>query len=138
MIRRLVPGDERTLAALEQAYERPIPRVLESELLRDPRAHLLVADVDGAPVGYALVFVLPRIDARRMAFLYDLGVAELYRRRGIGRALVEEAVRTARDERAFKLFVLTDEANEAGMAVYRAACGQRQDDQVMFGWELSA
>lgn len=134
MIRRLAPGDEDVLAALEEAYERPIPRALESELLHDPRAHLLVAELAGSPVGYALVYVLPRLDARRMAFLYDIGVAKPHRRRGIGRALVEEAARTARDEGAYKLVVLTDEANEAAMALYSAAGGRREDDQVLFHW----
>jgi ribosomal protein S18 acetylase RimI-like enzyme len=138
MIRRLAPGDEDVVAALEEAYERPIPRSLESELLHDSRAHLLVAELDDAAVGYVLVYVLPRIDARRMAFLYDIGVAEPHRRRGIGRALVEEAARTARDEGAHKLFVLTDEENDAAMALYARAGGRRQDDQVMFEWAFSA
>ena len=133
MVRRLRPGDEKTLVALEAAYQRPIPGA--GKVLQDERAFLLVAVRDDRPVGYALVYVLPRIDDRTMALLYDVGVEEAYRRQGVGRELLEAAKELMRKAGAYKMFVLTDEVNTAAMALYAAAGGRRDADQVMWSWE---
>jgi ribosomal protein S18 acetylase RimI-like enzyme len=133
VVRRLEPGDEETLLALEAAYERLIPG--GGDVLRDERAHVLAAFRDGRPVGYALVYVLPRIDDRRMAFVYDVGVEEAFRRQGVGRELMDAAQQVMREARAYKMFVLTDEDNEAAMALYAAAGAERDSPQVLWRWE---
>jgi hypothetical protein len=66
VIRRLRPGDDDILRALEPAYER-IPA--GAEILADERVHVLAAFEGDEAVGYALLYVLPRIDGRRMVFL---------------------------------------------------------------------
>jgi ribosomal protein S18 acetylase RimI-like enzyme len=133
VVRRLRPGDEELLVALGPAYERPIPG--GGDVLHDERAHLLVAFRDERPVGYALVYVLPRIDDRTMAFLYDVGVEEAFRRQGVGREVLEAAKETMLAAGAYKMFVLTDEENEAAMALYAAAGGERDTPEVVWTWE---
>jgi ribosomal protein S18 acetylase RimI-like enzyme len=86
------------------------------------------------PAGYALLYVLPRIDGRRMVFLYDVGVAGPFRRRGVGRKLMEAATVVMRDTGAYKMFVLTDEDNEAAMALYASAGATREANQVLWAW----
>lgn len=132
MIRRLRPGDEDILRLLETAYERPIPA--GGEILADERAHVLTAFDGDVPVGYALLYVLPRIDGRWMVFLYDVGVAEPFRRRGVGRKLMEAATAVMREAGACKMFVLTDDGNEAAMALYASAGASRDADQVLWTW----
>ena len=63
-----------------------------------------------------------------MVFLYELEVYEPFRRRGIGRALVEEAKRFAAGRR---VFVLADEGNDAALRTYASAGGKPQR-QVLF------
>jgi GNAT superfamily N-acetyltransferase len=55
--------------------------------------HWLVADEDGRAVGQAVV----HLDDQGWAGLFNVGVADQYRRRGIGGALTAAAVRMARD-----------------------------------------
>jgi ribosomal protein S18 acetylase RimI-like enzyme len=132
MIRRLRPGDDDILRALEPAYEQPIPA--GGEILADERVHVLAAFEGDEPVGYALLYVLPRIDGRRMVFLYDVGVAEPFRRRGVGRKLMDAATTVMREAGAYKMFVLTDDDNEAAMALYASAGASRDADQVLWTW----
>ena len=133
MVRRLEPGDEETLVALRAAYERPIPG--GGEVLRDERAHVLAAFRDDRPVGYALVYVLSRIDDRTMAFVYDVGVEEPFRRQGVGRELLDAAKALMAESGAYKMFVLTDEDNEAAMALYAASGGERGVPEVVWWWQ---
>lgn len=86
-------------------------------------------------MGYALVYVLPRIDDRTMAFLYDVGVEEAFRRQGVGREVLEAAKETMLAAGAYKMFVLTDEENEAAMALYAAAGAERDTPEVVWTWE---
>ena len=115
-IRRLGPGDEDVIRAF--AEEEP-----QTALLADDRV-IFVAAFDGeTPVGFAFGYVLPRRHGRpTIFFVYELDVDEAYRRRGVGRRLMEELLR-GQDE----AFVLTDAANDAAMALYASLGGTRVD-----------
>ncbi len=80
-----------------------------------------VAEEDGELAGFAYAHELPRVDGASSVFLYELEVGDRYRRRGIGRALVEAAKRLAGDR---GMFVLTDLDNEAAQRTYAAAGGE--------------
>jgi aminoglycoside 3-N-acetyltransferase I len=115
-IRRLGPGDEAVIRTL--AEDEP-----QTALLADDRT-VFVAVFDGdEPVGFAFGYVLPRRHGRpTIFFVYEIDVDERYRRRGIGRRLMEELL--AGQEEAF---VLTDAANDAAMALYASVGGTRVD-----------
>lgn len=68
-------------------------------------------------------------------FLYELAVDEAFRGRGIGGALVEALTTLAWERGCYEVWVLTDEANAAAMATYRASGGPREPDSVMFAWD---
>jgi ribosomal protein S18 acetylase RimI-like enzyme len=53
-------------------------------------------------------------------FLYELGVAEAFRRRGIGRALAQLAA-LARSRGCYGMWGLTDTSDNAAIATYRSA-----------------
>jgi aminoglycoside 3-N-acetyltransferase I len=115
-IRRLGPGDEAVIRTL--AEDEP-----QTALLADDRT-VFVAAFDGdEPVGFAFGYVLPRRHGRpTIFFVYEIDVDERYRRRGIGRRLMQELL--AGQEEAF---VLTDAANDAAMALYASVGGTRVD-----------
>jgi ribosomal protein S18 acetylase RimI-like enzyme len=71
-----------------------------------------------------------------MMFLYEAGVVDEYRRRGIGRALVEELKRFATESDCRKMFVPTQASNQAAMALYRSAGGEggADPDGAAFWW----
>jgi ribosomal-protein-alanine N-acetyltransferase len=69
-------------------------------------------------------------------FLYELGVEEPHRRRGIARGLVEALIGVARERGCYGMWVLTDRDNAAAIATYRAAGGADDGDSVMLTWDL--
>lgn len=135
MIRRLVPGDERLLQAVAQRNKEFVPDdAWASTFLADGRNCMLVELAAGLPVGFVLVYLLPRFDGRFGAFLYELGVDEGFRRRGIGRGLIEEAKRVARGAGAFEMYVLTEPENDAANALYATTGAEGPLTSTMWTW----
>jgi ribosomal protein S18 acetylase RimI-like enzyme len=135
MIRRLVPGDERLLQAVAQRNKEFVPDdSWAATFLADGCNCMLVELAAGLPVGFVLVYLLPRFDGRIGAFLYELGVDEGFRRRGIGRGLIEEAKRVARGAGAFELYVLTEPENDAANALYAGTGAEGPLTSTMWTW----
>jgi GNAT superfamily N-acetyltransferase len=121
VIRRLRPGDEPTLQDVCRRYKPRVPSDDEAaRALRLDDVHIWVAEVDGELAGFAYAHELQRIDGDTMVFLYELEVDERFRRRGLGRALVEQAKTLADGRRAF---VLTGLDNEPAQRTYAAVGG---------------
>jgi len=105
----------------------PIPSALYlSNFLSRPNNVFIVA-VDGAsPVGYLVAYLLDRIDRdQRMALLYDIGVAEHLRKRGVGTWLVTELKRICSDEGAM-MWVHTSRSNVAATRLFETTGGVPQ------------
>jgi aminoglycoside 3-N-acetyltransferase I len=143
--RGLGPGDEGVLRALsveaarfdyagsEPRYE-PLSNAGAASFLAEARNYLDVAFDGDRPVGMLLAYELDRRHGdRRMLFIYELGVDRDHRRRGIGRALLHRVRAHARERGISHGFVITDERNEAALALYRSvgATRERDDDVVL-------
>ncbi|TXS40455.1 GNAT family N-acetyltransferase, partial [Streptomyces sp. uw30] len=76
------------VAAAEHLFDHPVRTEWAERFLAAAGHHLLVAYVDGEPVGFVSGVETVHPDKGAEMFLYELGVAEPFRRRGIGRALV--------------------------------------------------
>ena len=131
-IRRLGRGDEAVVAAL--ATREP-PR---TALLEDERTLFFVAFEEGTPVGLVLAHELPRRHGDESKLLvYEVDVADGYRRRGIGKALLAELAAVARERGIRRGWVLTDRDNEAAMALYLAAGGVDAHEETMWVFEYT-
>lgn len=87
----------------------------------------LTALADGAVVGGIAAYVLDKFEqARREVYLYDLAVAEPYRRRGIATALIEELKRVAKARGAYVIFVQADLGDDPAIDLYEGL-GTRED-----------
>ncbi len=65
-------------------------------MLRDDMCRVLVAEVAGSVVGYLLAYIAenpPIFPTRRYGFIADLCVTNFCRRRGVGKLLVDDALR---------------------------------------------
>ena len=94
----------RELAAFERALDRCV--IEEADLVRDgfganPRFRALIAEWDGQPAGYALVFDYYSTWLGRGLFLEDLFVREKFRSKGIGKALLALVARIAVHEHCY-------------------------------------
>src|SRR5262249_55481827 len=75
---------------------------------------LVGAEEEGQPVGFLVAYVLDRVDGdRRMVCLYEIEVAEGYRRRGIGAALVDALRALCRGRGVTKIWVIASRSNAA-------------------------
>ena len=131
-VRRLGTGDGHVLALLaEQAPEfdlagrtspeRPLPPSDAAAYLSDPGVLHWVAEEDGRVIGELLCHVLPMPSRHaRELLLYSIGVRADARRRGVGKALVEEMVRWMEDAGVPEVWVLAD---NPGAEAFYAACG---------------
>ena len=137
-IRRLQPGDEQRLQELCRRFKQRMPSAEEAaRLLQRDDVHVWLAQVGGEPAGFAYAYVLLRVDGDRSVFLYELGVDERFRRRGLGRALVDEARKLAEREGVLKMWVDTSYDNEAARATYEAAGGTADDEATLvYGWRF--
>ena len=96
-----------------------------SRLERIPLEGLIVAEVGGQYAGFLYWFVGdrpwfdPRID--RYAHILEVHVAEGYRRRGVGRALLGHALDRLRESGVEAIYVDTTEDNAAARQLYESA-----------------
>jgi GNAT superfamily N-acetyltransferase len=130
-IRPAAPGDERALFDLIRALARfeKLDHTItgSAEALRDhlfgprPAAEAILAEVDGAAVGFALFFpTYSTFLTRPGLWLEDLYVLETHRRRGIGRALLTEVKRIAESRGAGRLEWSVLDWNENAIALYES------------------
>ncbi len=141
-IRRLGASD----ATLAEAAVRAFKSRASSEgslaaFLANPANFLLVAAAAGErePVGYLLAYRLQRPDREAaQMFIYEVDVAEGWRRRGLGSALIDEILRLARAEDMCEAFVLTSRGNEAARSLYARTGAVVEDEAAMlFVYPLS-
>jgi len=137
-IERLGAGDDAKVAQASALFDGPARADATRRFLGERGHHLLVAYVGDMPVGFVTGVELTHPDKGTEMFLYELGVAEAHRRRGIGKALVTALARLAQEAGCYGMWTLTDEGNRAALATYAAAGAAREPDTVMLGWEFGA
>ena len=106
--------------------KRPSAAYLEKLLAKDTFI-ALAALVDGEIVGALAAYVLEKFEQERSeVYIYDLAVAESYRRRGIATALIERLKERARQIGAWVVFVQADYGDDPAVALY-TKLGVRED-----------
>ena len=136
--RLLGPGDEALLARLAEEEpdfdlagrstpRAPLSPADASAYLTDPSVLHWVAEEDGRVVGDLQCYVERRgAGAARQLLLYDIGVREADRRRGVGTALVQAMRAWMEREAVDEVWVLAD---NPGAEAFYAACGFSRDDE---------
>ena len=125
-LRDLVPEDLSQVLDIEQAsFSTPWRRNTFEGLLRRSDADLIGATVEGALVGYAITWTI--LD---QAELGNVAVTPAARRRGVGRMLVEAALRRVRRRGARECFLEVRESNVGARRLYEelgfSAIGRRR------------
>jgi GNAT superfamily N-acetyltransferase len=115
-------------------YERELERVTirDEDLVRDgfgenPRFRALIAEWNGQPAGYAVIFNYFSTWAGRGLFLEDLFVREQFRKQGIGTALLAEIARIAVEERCYGIHWEVLDWNTKAIELYKALGAEFRD-----------
>ncbi len=88
---------------------------------------VLVSIQNQEVVGALVAYGLPKFEQERSEFyLYDLAVAEAWRRRGIAMALIEMLKGIARERNGSGVYVQADYGDEPAIALY-TKLGTRED-----------
>ncbi|MBL1292208.1 GNAT family N-acetyltransferase [Streptomyces sp. NPDC057067] len=98
---------------------------------------MLIAYEDGVPAGFVSGIGMLHPDKGTEMCLYELSVAEAYRRRGIGRALTEALAAEARERGCYDMWVGVERHNEAALATYRSAGAGDDGVFAMLTWEFT-
>jgi len=116
-------------------YERQPDAVVVTEeaLIKDgfgsqPKFRGLIAEWEGQAIGYALFFGFYSSWKGSGIFLEDLFVRKAFRGRGIGRALLSEVARIARQEGSFGIRWEVLGWNELAIKFYKSLGGEFFDD----------
>ena len=118
------PDDANALARLNGLFNRVVEPAQTLALRMENACQIeipILAEIEGCVVGFAAVRVVPCVcDAAPYAELTELFVEEAWRRRGVGRALMEHAENVARENGATSLLLMVGFGNADAQAFYRA------------------
>jgi ribosomal protein S18 acetylase RimI-like enzyme len=106
--------------------------------LEEANHHLCIAYDGGEPAGFVSGVELTHPDKGTEMLLYELGVDDRFRRRGIGRALVAALADLARERGCHGMWVLTEAENEAAVATYESAGAGEKTVQLMLAWQITS
>lgn len=137
-IRRLEPPDAALVLGADGLFDRPATASATARFLAEPGHHLLMAFDGDRAVGFVTGVETTHPDKGTEMFLYELGVAEGSRRRGIGASLVAALRDLASERGCYGMWVLTEDDNDAALATYRGAGGSEAGRPVMLEWWLGA
>lgn len=136
-IRHLGPGDDAIVDAAGNLFDKaPIPAATAAFLAASDH-HLFIAFIDGKPAGFVSGVETIHADKGTEMFLYELGVDEAFRGRGVGTGLVQALADLARERGCYGMWVLTDHDNEGAIATYRRAGAGNGSDQLMLEWRFA-
>jgi len=133
-IKAMGPGDDHRVRAASHLFDGPADPAATRRFLAEAGHHLLIAYQDDHPAGFVSGVEVTHPDKGTEMFLYELGVDEVHRRAGVGRALVEALAALARRRGCYGMWVLTDEENPAALDTYRSAGGTPEPGQVVLVW----
>ena len=143
--RRATLDDLDAIAPLFDAYRRfydqpgdlPRARAFLHERIGLSQSLVLVAELDGAAVGFGQLYPLfSSVHTAPIWILNDLYVADAARRRGVGRRLVLAAEVAARAVGAVRIMLETSRSNAPARALYRDA-GWNEDASQWYSLPLA-
>lgn len=124
LIRQATPADATAVARLNKDFNDvdTDPIEMATRIARCiATERIFLAEIDGLAIGFLSLWLFPMVCyASPYAEIAELFVEEGYRRRGVGRALIEQAIETARREGATEIKLNTGFRNTAAQQLYYA------------------
>ncbi|MGY0024127.1 GNAT family N-acetyltransferase [Streptomyces sp. cg35] len=125
------------LIAAGPLFDSPTRPEAARDFLAAPGHHLYLAYAGAEPVGFVSGVETVHPDKGREMFLYELAVAEPYRRRGIARALIRTLAELAAGRGCYDMWVGVDTDNDVALAAYRSAGGKDDGPCAVITWDFT-
>ncbi|MGW7255748.1 GNAT family N-acetyltransferase [Streptomyces sp. NPDC054834] len=129
------------VTAAEHLFDHAVRPEWAERFLTSAGHHLLLAyevrNGEDSPVGFVSGVETVHPDKGTEMFLYELAVAERFRRRGIGRALVGRLAALGRELGCYGMWVLVDTGNDVALAAYRSAGGKGDGTCSVVTWDFA-
>ena len=136
-LRWMTPADADAVAVASHLFDHELRSEWVRHFLAQPNHHLCIAYASGEPAGFVSGVELTHPDKGTEMFLYELGVDDRFRRRGIGKALVAALAELARESGCYGMWVLTDSDNSGAVRTYKSAAPvSDQSESLMLSWRL--
>jgi aminoglycoside 6'-N-acetyltransferase I len=140
-VRRLGPADAGlVVAAGDEVFDHAPEPVRTAAFLSAPLHHMVGAIAGDRLVGFVSAVEYLHPDKPRALWINEVAVAEGYRRRGIARAMLAEALVLARGLGCAEAWVATEPGNAAARALYARAAEQAGGEMAVvytFGLEAA-
>jgi ribosomal protein S18 acetylase RimI-like enzyme len=124
--------------AAPHLFDRPPQATSTERFLQRDGHHILMAYIEGEPVGFVSGMEIEHPDKGFEMLLYELAVDSPFQGRGVGRALVARLAVLAEELGCYGMWTVTDHHNTAARAVYEGSGGQAEPDQVVEVWTFTS
>lgn len=131
---KMQPGDEGRVAAAAHLFDEPPISAATVKFLASEGHHLLFAYEGAEPAGFVSGVEMTHPDKGTEMFLYELGVDDAFRGRGIAGELLSALQALAEERGCYGMWVITDKENAAALSAYQKAGGEAEDGQVVLVW----
>lgn len=118
-------------AVADGVFDGPIRPDSLADFFGDSRHHIAVALDGNLVVGMATAFHYSQPDKRPELFINEVGVADAFQGRGLGKRLVQALLARAEALGCVAAWVLTEEENTAARRLYSSIGGVEQGGVVM-------
>ena len=129
-------ADAAAVAAATDLFDEPPQEAATARFLSSADHHLLLAYEGDRAVGMISGVETTHPDKGTEMFVYELGVDEDARRRGVATALVHALATLAKERGCYGMWVGVDTDNVAALATYRRAGAHEEAPAVVFSWEF--
>ena len=117
------------------AFDTKLMRLWQT-LLDDPQTAIIVAESQGHVVSTCTLTIIRNLthDQRSYGIIENVVTDPRHRRQGLGRRVLEEAVRIARENHCYKVLLTTGSKRESTLRFYREAGFNDQDKTAFVRW----
>lgn len=104
-----------------------------SKVLNHPGATILLCEIDGVPASTCTLFVCPNFtrSGRPFALIENVVTHRDYRKRGLGRQVVQRAIEMAREHGCYRVTLMTGSKREETLRFYETA-GMNRNSKTAF------